>query len=354
MAGERTLPGIGLTGFWDQGDDTWKAGADENWLKLSVLCQAIAISLVAATPGAPANGDVHLFTAAHPTQPNKVAVRDNGAWVYFTPSEGWEFYNLADNLMYQFDGAAWSVMASGGGATAFAGLTDVDMTGIADGDIPVWDAGAGKFLPGAGGGGGGGSGAPWYFDPPLAANFTRLSGDATLPVLSDHAGAGLLVDFGNSVGGDKTRGAWMPIPNPNANWTIVCRYSWNVPKSNYLYGGFSLRDSAHGRFLTMGPIEDGGGDFTVRHFNTLGGTAANVCGIGTRKNWEFARVDYDVVAETLTYYASTDGAAWVLLGSNSRTVYYVNRLDQMGLALTMNNGGGVRCWMSCDMLTVNP
>lgn len=36
-------------------------------------------------------------------------------------------------------------------------LRDVDLAGITDGQVPVWDEASGKFLPGAGGGGGGGA-----------------------------------------------------------------------------------------------------------------------------------------------------------------------------------------------------
>ena len=39
---------------------------------------------------------------------------------------------------------------------AFTDLADVDMSGIANGDVPVWNSGSSKFEPGSGGGGGGG------------------------------------------------------------------------------------------------------------------------------------------------------------------------------------------------------
>jgi hypothetical protein len=261
------------------------------------------------------------------------------------------YYATDSDHSFIWDGSAWHDRGSGA-VNALSSLSDVVLTSLLNGQVLAWDTATSKWKNVTISGGGGGS-APWYYSPQPASGFTTLlSGDATVPIVSDHSGAGLVADFGNSVGGDKTRGAWMSIPNPNVSWSIRAHYKWNVPKSSYLYGGFSLRDGAHGRFMTIGPIEDGGGDVTVRHFNTLGGTAANVCGFATRQVWEFVRIDYDVSAETLTYYASTDGAAWVLMGSNSRTVYYVNRLNQMGLALTMNNGGGVRCWMSCDSIIV--
>ena len=36
---ERTLPGLGLTGFWDLGANNWKGGMDLNLRKLSLLVQ---------------------------------------------------------------------------------------------------------------------------------------------------------------------------------------------------------------------------------------------------------------------------------------------------------------------------
>lgn len=104
----RTLPGLGLKGFWGEGFDGWGDDNDANLRLLSALVQASAISKVAATPGAPANGDVYLFSAAHPTQAGKVAIRDNGAWVYITPVAGWLVYNRAIGAYERYTGADWS------------------------------------------------------------------------------------------------------------------------------------------------------------------------------------------------------------------------------------------------------
>jgi len=37
--------------------------------------------------------------------------------------------------------------ATPAGAVALADLTDVDLTGLADGDVIVWDAGSGTWIP---------------------------------------------------------------------------------------------------------------------------------------------------------------------------------------------------------------
>jgi len=51
-------------------------------------------------------------------------------------------------------GAGARPAGPGGGASAFADLSDVDFAGVADGDVPTWDAGTSKLVPAAPSGGG--------------------------------------------------------------------------------------------------------------------------------------------------------------------------------------------------------
>jgi hypothetical protein len=53
----RTLPGLGLTGFWDLGSDGWKPDMDANLRMLSALVQAKATSRTTELPEEPSNGD---------------------------------------------------------------------------------------------------------------------------------------------------------------------------------------------------------------------------------------------------------------------------------------------------------
>lgn len=115
MAGERILPGLGLTGFWDLGS-AYKTGMDTNLLALSALVQPYVLDAVAAAPGTPADGDIYLATAAWGGgAANDVMVRDNAAWVALTPGEGWMVYDRTANAFKVFDGAAWNVLSTGGG-----------------------------------------------------------------------------------------------------------------------------------------------------------------------------------------------------------------------------------------------
>ena len=109
MAG-RPLPGLGLTGFWLLGEDGWNAENDTNLLVLSALVQPRVLDIVSATPGAPADGQIYFFDDTHPTDANKVAIRDNGAWAYIAAFPGMSVYNVAEDCWYRFDGASLLVV----------------------------------------------------------------------------------------------------------------------------------------------------------------------------------------------------------------------------------------------------
>lgn len=116
----RDLPNLALKGFFDLGEDGWDDEMSLNLLKLSVLVQATALDKVSADPGAPVDGDVYIFDETHATHPNEVAIRDDGAWVYVTPFEGWLIFNQAAGYYEKFDGAAWTELETGGGGGASA------------------------------------------------------------------------------------------------------------------------------------------------------------------------------------------------------------------------------------------
>lgn len=111
----RDLPNLALKGFFDLGEDGWDDEMSLNLLKLSVLVQATALDKVSADPGAPVDGDVYIFDETHATHPNEVAIRDDGAWVYVTPFEGWLIFNQAAGYYEKFNGAAWTELETGGG-----------------------------------------------------------------------------------------------------------------------------------------------------------------------------------------------------------------------------------------------
>lgn len=117
MAGERTLPGLGLTGFWDLGDSTWKPGMDTNLLTLSVVGGATVDSREAAAPGAPTQGDIVIATTdwGATVTDQSIQAYDNSAWVEIAPYEGLLMYDKATDELLKYTGAAWEVFSAGGG-----------------------------------------------------------------------------------------------------------------------------------------------------------------------------------------------------------------------------------------------
>lgn len=143
----RDLPNLALKGFFDLGEDGWDDEISLNLLKLSVLVQATALDKVAADPGAPVDGDVYIFDETHPTQANKVAIRDAGAWVYVTPFEGWLIFNQAAGYYEKFDGAVWAELATGGGGGGISDApSDGELYGRKDGNWEVVPGGAASSL----------------------------------------------------------------------------------------------------------------------------------------------------------------------------------------------------------------
>lgn len=134
----RTLPNLGLKAFYDLGEDGWKGDQDLNLLVLSVLVQATVLDKVDAEPGSPADGDIYILDETHATHPNEVAIRDDGAWVYVEPFEGWLIFNQAAAYYEKFDGSVWAELATGGGG---GGPSTVTTISTADTDLLADHAG---------------------------------------------------------------------------------------------------------------------------------------------------------------------------------------------------------------------
>lgn len=155
----RTLPGLGLSGFWALGEDGWKDANDVNLRTLSALTQPVVLSRTTALPGSPTDGDIYIVPDGAGSNPNEIAIRDNGSWVYLVPEEGWTAYVIDSAENVQFDGADWiDFAASGGGVEALDDLSDVNAPTPTDGQVLTWDESAGEWVPATPTGGGGGGG----------------------------------------------------------------------------------------------------------------------------------------------------------------------------------------------------
>lgn len=142
----RSLPGLGLKGFWPLHFTGWNDEMDVNLLALSALVGGSALSLVDADPSTPTDGDIHLLSGAHPTHPGTIAVRDAGAWFYITVPTGKIMYDVGTSKHRQFVGGAWAelVTASGGGGPAggpdVGGVRFTAGVDLASGGLTVTDS----------------------------------------------------------------------------------------------------------------------------------------------------------------------------------------------------------------------
>jgi hypothetical protein len=116
----RTLPGLGLSGFWDLGEDNWKDANDVNLRLLSALVQASVISATTALPGSPTDGDIYIIPSGGDA--GKIAIRDLGAWVNVTPTEGFLVWVEDTDKYIRYDGAAWGDLTTGGDGSTVPNL----------------------------------------------------------------------------------------------------------------------------------------------------------------------------------------------------------------------------------------
>lgn len=108
----RTLPGLGLNGFWSLGENGWNTGHDANLRELSALCQLNVLSRTTNLPGSPTQGQIYINPESAPSFGGQVAVRDDGAWRYFAPQEGWRAWVEDEDALVVFDGSGWRPLQS--------------------------------------------------------------------------------------------------------------------------------------------------------------------------------------------------------------------------------------------------
>jgi len=149
MAGERVLPGtLGLTAFHNLGDNTWKPTMDDNFLRLSALTQLTVISRTAALPSGPPDGDIYIVPSTDPTNPNQIAIRDDGNWYYFSPKPGLIAHVQDDDFFWRWyeTDAEWRKLRADGDVvfkevTSSYTLTQDDFFGnvVIEANFPVDD-----------------------------------------------------------------------------------------------------------------------------------------------------------------------------------------------------------------------
>lgn len=87
----------------------------------SVIDYAMDRTVIDATstapPGSPSEGDKYIVAATATGdwagEEGKIACRSDATWIFFTPKEGWEFYDLDTSLLLRYDGSDWQQATPG-------------------------------------------------------------------------------------------------------------------------------------------------------------------------------------------------------------------------------------------------
>lgn len=153
-----------------------------NYLDVWLNCSVLAVGQAAPT-GTEVDGDryiVGIGTGMFTGHDGELAIKFSGTWFFFAPPTAGVpiIKNLDDGYDWECIAGVWAQKTSSG-VGAFEDLSDVDVTGLADGDMMVWNATAGKWVPAAPSGGGvSGSMAllDALYEPPIASLVPIMTG----------------------------------------------------------------------------------------------------------------------------------------------------------------------------------
>lgn len=205
----------------------------------------------------------------------------------------------------------------------------------------------------------GGSGQPWWWNPPVAADFTAVSGDATLPTKSDDADVGMIISNGASVAGPIRRIVHKALP-AGVDWTATARIVFDAPTMNFIGGGLFAYESGSGKILDIVTIPSN--DATNRSFlDTHGGTTCTLTAAGTdlvvtreaeRTVW--FRIVHDHAADTYQTLYSYSGKSWVQhLAATTAAALGISHYDKIGLGFYNLGTGASAAYVTCDHFVIS-
>jgi len=105
-------PVSGLNYGWALGEDDWNVGMDSNLIKLGANINITVLDF-AATPSVSTNGTRYIVASgsgAFAGQNNKLAVRVEDVWTFYTLPEGCIVYDEDTNKHYKFEGGSYSLL----------------------------------------------------------------------------------------------------------------------------------------------------------------------------------------------------------------------------------------------------
>ena len=99
---------------WTLGEDNWNVGMDSNLIKLGATINITVLDF-AATPSISTNGTRYIVASgsgAFAGQNNKLAVRVEDVWTFYTLPEGCIVYDEDTNAHYKFEGGSYSLLVN--------------------------------------------------------------------------------------------------------------------------------------------------------------------------------------------------------------------------------------------------
>jgi hypothetical protein len=360
----RTLPGLGLSGFWDLHENNWKDGMDANLLALSALVPGAVKSATTSLPGSPTNGDIYIVPSSASSNANKIAVRDNGTWTYFTPWTGMEMYVVDTATRLRWSGSAWAAITVSGsalvvkdeGSNVETAATSFNFVGSGVTATTDGSGHATVTIPGATGSTSGASSEVAFSAPPAASTWIQQNFDSTKTHITDFtspvAGVRLYEDayaYGNT---NILRAALKAIPG--TRWDVKARLRRHTRLTAFMAWGLVLRDSASGRSVTLGFDYEASGvgglqmtaDTTYSAYVSFG---------GNQMQWQpniWFRASYD--GTDCKFYHSFDGEYWTLTKKYAGTAlwgFLTNPATHVGFGYNANNSGGTDLGQELDLLS---
>lgn len=212
-------------------------------------------------------------------------------------------------------------------------LNDVDTTTVAptNGQLLAYDSVSGLWKPKTVSSGS----QPWYWAPPVASDFTAASADATLPVMTDDADIGLMINFGTHVTGNISRHVYKALPSSGTvDWSVIVKLNFNIMSVSNITGIMAW-ESATGKTLRIcqnATTREIRADRTTTMTSALTNVAAySQSTVPEQASW--LKISFVASTGLYSWQFSTNGKQWNPTTPNTiaATTAFTTRADRVAL-----------------------